>query len=83
MDRIHEMLKDAELMGRESLLTLSSSAARLPVYPEYLQVRVPDIIAASIVSHITTHLASDLLRLLTRCCDTPAPVPPFSTPGCS
>lgn len=38
MDRIHEMLKDAELMGRESLLTLSSSAARLPVYPDYLQV---------------------------------------------
>ncbi|EFJ52626.1 hypothetical protein VOLCADRAFT_85795 [Volvox carteri f. nagariensis] len=37
MDRIHEMLKDHELMGRESLLTLSSSAARLPVYPEYLQ----------------------------------------------
>ncbi|GLC47545.1 hypothetical protein PLESTM_002100100 [Pleodorina starrii] len=37
MDRIHEMLKDAELMGRESLLTLSNSAARLPVYPEYLQ----------------------------------------------
>ncbi|KAG2488846.1 hypothetical protein HYH03_012643 [Edaphochlamys debaryana] len=37
MDRIHEMLKDAELMGRESLLTLSSSAARLPVYPDYLQ----------------------------------------------
>ncbi|GIL89744.1 hypothetical protein Vretimale_16603 [Volvox reticuliferus] len=37
MDRIHEMLKDHELMGRESLLTLSSSAARLPVYPDYLQ----------------------------------------------
>lgn len=37
MDRIHEMLKDQELMGRESLLTLSSSV-RLPVYPDYLQV---------------------------------------------
>lgn len=37
MDRIHEMLKDQELMGRESLLTLSSSA-RLAVYPDYLQV---------------------------------------------
>ena len=34
LDKLHEMLKDTELMGRESLVTLSSARA-----PTFLQVR--------------------------------------------